>query len=92
VILTTKEKQKLKGYAHSLRPIVSIGRNGLTEAVNKEVYRALNDHELIKMRIQHEDRAVRRELFAEVSKIHHAELIQVIGCIGVLYRKNPEKS
>lgn len=88
--LNTKEKQKLKGHAHGLRPIVFIGHNGLTDAVNKEVDRALNDHELIKMRIQHEDRDVRRELFAEISKIHHAELIQTIGCIGVLYRKNEE--
>ena len=89
--LTPKQKQKLKGYAHALRPIVYIGHNGLTEAVNKELDRALNDHELIKMRIQLEDRNVRREMFDEICKIHHAELVQVIGNVGVLFRKNEEE-
>jgi RNA-binding protein len=88
--LTPKVRQQLKAKAHSLRPIVFIGHNGLTEAVNKELDRALNDHELIKMRIQHEDREVRRELFAEICEYHHAELVQQIGCVGVLYRRNPE--
>lgn len=86
--MNTKQKQLLKGKAHGLKPIVFIGNNGLTASVNNEIDRALNDHELIKMRIHHEDRDVRKELFAEVSKIHHAELLQVIGAIGVLYRKN----
>jgi RNA-binding protein len=89
--LTPKEKQKLKGLAHKLRPIVFIGHNGLTEAVNKEVDRALNDHELIKMRIQHEDRDIRRELFDEICQLHRAELVQVIGSIGVLYRENTDE-
>lgn len=89
--LNPKQRQQLKGKAHSLKPIVFIGHNGLTEAVNKEVDRALNDHELIKMRIAHDDRVVRRELYAEICKIHQAELVQQIGCIGVLYRKNPDK-
>ena len=89
--LTPKERQKLKGYAHGLRPIVYIGHNGLTAAVNKEIDRALNDHELIKMRIQHEDREVRRDLYAQIVKIHQAELVQQIGSVGVLFRVNPDK-
>lgn len=89
--LTSKQRQQLKAHAHRLRPIVYIGHNGLTEAVNKEIDRALNDHELIKLRIQHEDREIRRELFNEISRIHHAELVQVIGNIGVLFRENEEE-
>jgi RNA-binding protein len=88
--LTPKIRQQLKAKAHSLKPIVFIGHNGLTEAVNKEVDRALNDHELIKMRITHEDREVRRELFAQICELHHAELVQQIGSIGVLFRKYVE--
>lgn len=88
--LTPKQRQSLKAAAHKLRPIVYIGHNGLTEAVNKEIDRGLNDHELIKMRIQHEDREVRRELYAQICEIHGAELVQQIGCVGVLFRKNPQ--
>lgn len=89
---TTKYKQELKGKAHKLRPIVMVGNNGLSETVNMEIDRALNDHELIKMRINADDRELRRELFAEICQTHHAELIQQIGKIGVIYRKNEEKN
>jgi RNA-binding protein len=89
--LTTKDKQKLKAQAHKLKPIVFIGNNGLTENVSKEVNRALNDHELIKMRVMHEDREAKRQLFVDVCEANEAELVQVIGNIGILYRKNKDK-
>lgn len=89
--LNTKQKQELKGRAHKLKPVIMIGHQGLTDAVNKEIYRALNDHELIKVRVQSTDRDYRREIFAEIIAAQEAELIQVIGSIGVIYRKNTEK-
>lgn len=88
--ITTKFKQQLKAKAHKLKPVVFVGNNGLSESVQNEMDRALTDHELIKIRIQSEDRVVRRELFAEVCKLVKAEAVQFIGSIGVMYRKNPE--
>jgi len=88
--LAPKVRQQLKGKAHKLKPIVFIGINGLTENVNQEVDRALTDHELVKIRIQHADREERRALFAQICEAHHAESVQFIGNIGTLYRKNPE--
>jgi len=35
--LSTKQKQHLKGLAHSLKPVVLLGANGLTEAVLAEI-------------------------------------------------------
>ena len=84
--LPAKQRQILKGKAHKLRPIVIVGNNGLTETVNIEIDRALTDHELIKMRINSEDREVRRELYTEICAIHQAELIQSIGKNAVLFR------
>lgn len=89
--LSPKQRQRLKSLAHKLKPIVLIGSNGLTPTVNKEIDRALSDHELIKIRIQTLDRDLRRELFAQLSADNHAELVQVIGAIGVIYRKKEEK-
>ena len=48
--LSTKQKQHLKGLAHSLKPVVLIGANGLTEAVLAEMSVALDHHELIKVK------------------------------------------
>lgn len=88
--LPTKEKQHLKGRAHKLKPVVMIGNNGVTEAVTKEVNRALDDHELIKIRVQTENREDRLQIFEAIRDASGAELIQKIGSIGVYYRVNPE--
>lgn len=84
--LTPKIKQQLKAKAHKLKPVIMIGNNGLTDAVNKEIDRALLDHELIKIRIHTNDRELRRELLNEICKANQAELVQTIGSIGVIYR------
>lgn len=84
--LNNKVKQQLKAQAHKLKPVVIVGNNGLTETVNMEIDRALTDHELIKMRINTEDRELRRELFAEIAQIHGADIVQQVGKIGVLFR------
>lgn len=89
--LPTKVRKELQTRAHKLRPIVAIGINGLTEAVHKELNRALDDHELIKIRIGTTDRALKKQLFAELCTQNNAEPVQLIGSIGVIYRKNPEK-
>lgn len=87
--LTTKDKQLLKGKAHKLNPIVMIGNNGLTENVRMEIDRGLTDHELIKIRIQCADRDLRKEMFNDICKTSAAEAIQLIGNVGVIYRKKP---
>ncbi len=88
--LNAKQRQQLKAKAHPLKPVILIGHNGLTDAVQKEIDRALNDHELIKIRIQSEDRDLRRELFAQICNQQHAELVQLLGRIAVIYRKQTE--
>lgn len=85
--LTTKEKQHLKGRAHSLKPVIMIGSNGVTPAVIKEVDRALDDHELIKIRIQGADRDARQIMVDDIAAQTNSEMIQLIGAIGVFYRK-----
>jgi len=86
--LSSKYKQQLKAQAHKLKPIVLIGNNGLSEAVQNEIERALTDHELIKIRVAVADREIRREIIHEICQTRQAELVQIIGNIGVIYRKN----
>lgn len=84
--MTTKQRQQLKGKAHSLKPIVFIGNNGLTDNVKMEIDRGLEDHELIKIRIQESDRVVRKKLFQEICDTVLAYPIQLVGAVGVIYR------
>ena len=50
--LTGKQKNYLRGVAHNLNPIVTIGGKGLTDAVMNEVELALEQHELVKVKIE----------------------------------------
>ena len=84
--LTTKHKQQLRGLAHSLKPTILIGSNGLTEAVQLEIHRALEDHELIKIKVTGSDRSVREEITQAILDEQAAELIQTVGHIIVIYR------
>lgn len=89
--LTTKYKQQLKAQAHALKPIVLIGQHGVTDSVKKEIDQALTDHELIKVRMRTEDRDLRRTSFVSICETLSAELVQLLGGIAVLYRKNEQQ-
>jgi len=89
--ISSKFKQKLKAQAHALKPVVLLGNQGLTEAVQAEIENALIAHELIKVKIPGEDRELRKTIADEICKTRQAELVQMIGSICVIYRKNSEE-
>lgn len=89
-ILTQSQKRQLKALAHHLKPVVIIGDNGLTPAVMHEIVLALDHHELIKLRVNAEDREAREQMIAEICAETTAVLIQRIGHVATLFRRNPE--
>ncbi len=89
--MTPRLRSELKSRAHHLKPIVIIGGDGLTPGVHNEIDRALNDHELIKIRVNAEDRNERKLLIEEILKFHKAELIGSVGHIAIIYRQNDER-
>jgi putative YhbY family RNA-binding protein len=89
--LTPAERQALKGRAHRLRPVVLVGGDGLTPPVVAEVDRALEAHELIKIRVMGEDRDARERVLGEVCAATDATPVQHIGRILVIYREQSEK-
>jgi len=84
-------KKFLRAKAHSLKPVVITGQAGITPAVLNEIGLALDHHELIKVRVNAVDREERREMTAQICGELDAELIQSLGHIITLYRKNPDK-
>ncbi len=92
LIMSAKERQHLKGEAHQLNPVVLMGAEGLTDAVVKEVDRALNAHGLIKIRAPGDDREERDQMFAELADRLSAARVQAIGKILVLYRPLPDEA
>ncbi|MBN3859072.1 ribosome assembly RNA-binding protein YhbY [Neisseriaceae bacterium PsAf] len=90
-ILDQKFKKSLKQASHHLEPVVIIGQKGLTESVLKEINVNLVAHELIKIKINHDDREQRNILAQQISDNLDAVLVQNIGKISVLWRENPDK-
>lgn len=88
--LTPKGRQILKAKAHKLKPIILIGNKGLSDAVKHEIDIALNDHELIKIRVPVNDREEKKAMVAEICESAGAELVQLIGKICVVFRKNKD--
>jgi RNA-binding protein len=84
------QKKSLKAQAHALNPVVIVGQAGLSDAVLNEIGVALDAHELIKVKLRAE-REERREMMEQICAQMQAELVQSIGQIAVLYRKNPKK-
>lgn len=84
--MTPSFKSQLKSKAHHLKPVIIIGGEGLTAGVHNEIDRALTDHELIKIRVNAEDRSERKSLTEAIVKFHKAELVGSIGHIIIIYR------
>ena len=83
--------KQLKALAHKLKPVVTVGQHGMKESINEELEIALDFHQLIKLKVNLGDRDARDELVVELCDKHKADLVQRIGNIAVLYRKNPKK-
>ncbi|MFP3940157.1 MAG: ribosome assembly RNA-binding protein YhbY [Thermoanaerobaculia bacterium] len=87
--LTGVQRKHLRGLAHGLQPAVRVGQQGLTDAVAGEVDRALERHELIKVKIAG-DRDERRELGDALARRMEAHLAGTIGSMAILYRRHPD--
>lgn len=88
--LSNEQKKAYRSIGHRLNPIVTIAGNGLTNGVMDELNRALDDHELIKIKVSVGDRDVKKAVIAEVVKTTGVELVQQIGNTALLLRRNPK--
>ena len=91
MILTNKQKQFLKGLAHSLKPVVQLGQNGLTEGVLAEIDNAINHHELIKVRVTSEDREQKALIVDAIVRETKAIKLQVVGHVLTIYKQSDER-
>ncbi|OED34411.1 RNA-binding protein [Chromatiales bacterium (ex Bugula neritina AB1)] len=81
----------LKTRCHALDPVVRIGQKGVTEALMSELEIALAHHELIKIKVGIGDRDERQAAIRQIAENSNANIIQQIGQIAVLFRRNHEK-
>ena len=89
--LTEKQRRHLRGLAHPLKPVILVGNGGVSAGVVAETIRALQDHELIKVRLPGLPREERDQALEDLAVRSDSALVGRIGHIAVLYRPRKDQ-
>lgn len=88
--LSNQQKKRYRSIGHDLHPLVTVAGNGLTDTVIAEVNRALDDHELIKVKVLISDRNARALMIVELCQKSDAIIVQTIGKVALLVRESKQ--
>lgn len=89
--MTSKERAAYRAQAHSLSPVLQIGKNGLTDDVVKQIEEVLDAKELIKVKVLLESCPKKpKEVADGIASATGADIIGVIGGVIILYRYSEE--
>ncbi len=89
--LNGKQRRRLRALGHHLEPVVIIGQSGVTPGVVSATQQALNDHELIKVKVG-EGPEERHEAAEKLAQETGAEVAQVLGRTFLLFKQREEDS
>ena len=79
--------RKLKSRAQLLKPVVRVGKRGVTDEVVRALDQALEAHELVKVKFSDfEDREEKRRWITSLAERTGSVLIQQVGHVAVYYR------
>ncbi len=92
-MLTTKQRAQLRALANPLADTLIIGKEGVTEAVERQLDQLLEAHELVKGKVLESAMITPRTAAAALSEATGADMVQCIGSKFVLYRqaREPDK-
>lgn len=89
--LLNPQKHELKKQAHHLKPVVEVGKKGLSPALIQEIKNALLAHELIKIHIA-PSLPNWDEIFTTIVRETKSQHIDTIGNIVILFLQRKENS
>jgi RNA-binding protein len=87
--LSGAQRNHLRGLAHHVKPVVYVGKNGVTDPVLQEVEEALDYHELIKVKLV-DPQGRKKELADELASRSGGTRVGLVGNIVTLYRQHPD--
>ena len=90
--MNNKDRQQLRGMASLMPAGVQIGKDGLSDAVIDSSRAAITARELIKAHVLNNANLPTKETMEDLADMLGAELIQVIGHYGILFKKKDKKS
>jgi RNA-binding protein len=86
VVLNGKQRRTLRGLAHGKTSILQIGKSGASPALLDELDRALETHELVKIRTLRECPTALVEVVELVEQALRASAVGTVGRVAILYR------
>ena len=89
--ITPRERATLRGMGNTLKPLLVIGKEGLSASVVAQLDGLLEQHELVKIKILKTAETDRHELADAAAKTSRSHLVHVIGRTLLLYRRHPKK-
>lgn len=90
-MLNNNQKKQLKGIASTTDTKYQVGKNEISDSVIAMLDKALTARELIKIDVMKAVEQPIMELALDLSAKLNAEVVQVIGRVIVLFRRNKEK-
>ena len=91
-MLNARQRAHLRSLAHELKPVVRIGKEGVTDAAVSATAEALSRRELLKVRVLEGAPDTPRNAAQTLAEgVPDVEIVQVIGRTAVLYRRHPER-
>jgi len=89
-MLTKEQARRLRALAHDMKPLVQIGKLGMSEQLVKAVDTALADHELIKVKFM-DFKEERDEISEQIAEATGSDLVGIIGNIAIFFRTSPDE-
>jgi len=89
--LTGKQRRHLRALAHHLSPVVTVGKEGITDAVIAKLDVELEARELLKVKIGQNAPESVKDTAAVLARRSKSAVAQTIGRTAVLYRRRKEE-
>jgi RNA-binding protein len=90
-VLNGKQRRFLRGLGHHLEAVVQVGKDGLSEGLIGALDVALQQHELVKIKLGESVGGERRVLAQALAEAGASELVQVLGRTVLLYRRRADE-
>jgi RNA-binding protein len=90
--LAGRPARYLRGLGHHLKPLVMLGREGLSDNVVNATAAVLEAHELVKVKIGSGCPLDRKDAAVALAEKTDSQVVQVLGKTVLLFRANPDRS
>ncbi|PEN13654.1 ribosome assembly RNA-binding protein YhbY [Longibacter salinarum] len=90
--LTSKQRAHLRSLAHGNKPVVHVGKDGLSDAVMTSIEEAFNTRELLKIRILDNANEQPRDMaHAIADRMEGVQVVHTMGWTVTFYRPDPDE-